>query len=94
MNQKTKDEQLLLIEKLRRQFVADVLEKTDLLLGDFTVDVSISHRDDANNDFYEAAKEVGWQHDKHDGSGLVWYTSEKPEDGETVVFGASEVRRH
>ncbi len=87
MNQKTKD-QLLLIEKLRRQLVVEILGGTDLSLGDFTVDISISFADNASNDFYEAAKEVGWQHDKHDG--WVWRTSENPEDGGTVVFGVSE----
>lgn len=91
MNQKTKDQQLLLIEKLRKKLVSEILERTDLSPGDFTIDINISFADDVSNDFYEAAKEAGWQHDKHDGS--VWRTSEKPEDGETVVFGVSEVRR-
>lgn len=78
MNQETKnpiDRQLLLIEKLRRQLVSDVLEKTDLLPGDFTIDISVSFADDASHDFYKAAKRLGWQHDK--------------KDGETVVFGVS-----
>ncbi len=90
MNQKTNDpmdQQLLLIEKLRQQLIYEILEKTDLSLGDFTINISISFADDANNDFYEAAKKICWQHDNKDG--IVWHTSAPPEDGETVVFGAS-----
>lgn len=90
MNQETKnpiDHQLLLIEKPRQQLVSEVLKKTDLLLGDFAIEISISFADDASNEFYEAAKRLGWQHDNKDGA--VWYTSEIPGDGETVIFGVS-----
>lgn len=87
MNQETKkpvDHQLLLVEELRQQLVSEILKRTDLSLGDFAVEISISFADDAS-EFYEAAKRLGWQHDNKDEA--AWYTSEIPEDGATVIFG-------
>lgn len=91
-----KDQQLLqgeltLIEELRQKLVVEILARTSLSKGDFTIDIDISYAEDAGNDFYEAARGL-WQHDENDGT--VWYTTEEPENGATVVFGGLKGEHH
>jgi hypothetical protein len=87
-------EKLEVIEILRKEMVAEIIDRTGLSINDFTVDVDInlSDKDNRGNEFYAAAKDLDWHSDTNDG--VSWYTTEKPQGGATVVYARMMRNNH